>query len=249
MTKNSHSCATTFLFAVAGFLVTQPATADDKTAFRCVLRSTFLITTEHDEESVLGMGVLVDEKRKLVLTAAHVVQGRAERRPCALAYSAARLRNTPRHYLENASRLGIAAELIAVDNLRDLALVELSKLPEECHAIRIAEKSSPPGTKIHAFGHLGSLWTSCWGSTRCVYDKRFRGEHGEEQYKVIEGDWLLLSRASSEVLVNGEGELIAMTTKLNARNPRSGDFSLDIVEVKAFLHDFSESTIHKVRKP
>ena len=51
------------------------------------------------------------------------------------------------YYLENVRKLGVRGRVIAIDRKRDLALVELSKVPEGSQAIELAPESViPPRT-------------------------------------------------------------------------------------------------------
>ena len=125
-----------FAACLAAALLARPAaTQADVQIYQQTLRSTVWVLAKGSDGTSSGTGVLVDAERKLVITNAHVVgDSRA-----AVIFFAENKDGQPivdrDHYLKNVKRLGIRGRVIGVDRKRDLALVELQKLPAEAQAI------------------------------------------------------------------------------------------------------------------
>jgi len=225
-------------------LLSSSAAFANEWVYQDTLRSTIWILKKNPDSISNGTGVLVDAERKLVLTNAQVV-GDGLGLLCFFPdFRDDRPQLERQHYLNNVQRLGVTGKIIAVDQRRDLALVELDRLPEGVLVMRLAEKSVAPGEKLHAIGNLrnsDSLWYWCDGVTRTVYNKRLRINGGETQLRVVEANWLLLPRADSEVIVNDGGELVAITTTFSTSRTQRKTLHLDTAEVKKFLTNVQES--------
>ena len=226
----------TLSLVVAG-LVAGSAKADSN-VYKQTLKSTTWVLAKSSEGTSSGTGVLVDEERKLVITNAHVV---GDARNTVIFFPDLK-NDRPKvertHYLENVSKLGIRGRVIGVDRKRDLALVELTKLPEGVEAISLAAESVSPGETVHSVGNpgaSGALWVYSHGSVRAVYKKRFRTGAGEHDFQVVETDSLINSGDSGGPVVNAEGELVAVAQAI-APKARGISYFVDISEIKAFLN-------------
>jgi len=212
--------------------------AADSTVYQQVLKSTTWVLAKNSDGTSSGTGVLVDQERKLVITNAHVV---GDARNTVIFFPDVE-KNRPKverkHYLENVRKLGIRGRVIAIDRKRDLALVELSKLPESAKAVELAPESVIPGETVHSVGNpgaSGALWVYSHGSVRAVYKKRFRTGAGEHDFTVVETDSLINSGDSGGPVVNGEGQLVAVAQAI-APKARGISYFVDISEIKTFLN-------------
>jgi hypothetical protein len=141
------------------------------------------------------------------------------------------------HYLENVRKLGIRGRVIAIDRKRDLALLELNRLPEGAAAIEMATESVTPGATVHSIGNpgaSGALWVYSDGKVRAVYKKRFRTGAGEHDFEVVETDSLINSGDSGGPVVNADGQLVAVAQAI-APKARGISYFVDISEIKTFL--------------
>jgi hypothetical protein len=232
--------------AAASLATGIPAWADAK-VYKDTLPSTTWIITKVDGVTSKGTGVLVDAEKKLVVTNFHVV---GEARTAIVFFPDLRDGQpivTPRHYTENYTQyqsdlsneksLGILGFIRAVDRKRDLALVELSRLPEHAKAIKFAEKSVEGGEEIQSVGNPASsqaLWVYTSGTVRSVYPKKLITNAGEHEFKVVETQSPINEGDSGGPVVNAAGELVAIT-QAYTNNGRLVSYSVDVSEVRKFL--------------
>lgn len=214
----------------------QFALADVETYQKTLVSTTWILAKTNGETSS-GAGVLVDAEKKLVVTNAHVV---GEARAAVIFFPEIKngKPNVDRtHYLENVKKLGIRGRILAVDRKRDLALVELDRIPEGITAIAMASDSIGPGEDVQSIGNPGStdaLWVFTSGTVRSVYQKTFSTGGGEHDFKVVETQAPINSGDSGGPVVNNKGELVAIAQAISPK-ARLVSYSVDISEVKAFL--------------
>lgn len=226
------------LAAVAASLATTlPAWADAK-VYEEALQSTTWVLTKTAGKTSSGTGVLVDAEKKLVVTNFHVV-GEAR---TAIIFFPAMENNKPivarKHYVDNVRTLGIRGRVLGVDRKRDLALIQLDKLPEKgVKAIPLAAESSKPGEGVESVGNPGSsdaLWVYTSGTVRSVYKKSFRTGAGDHEFFVVETQAPINTGDSGGPVVNAAGELVAISQAISP-SARLVSYSVDVSEVKAFL--------------
>lgn len=227
--------AAVFTLLLGGGLVS-PSRADS-TVYEKTLKSTAWVLAKTGGETSSGTGVLVDADKKLLITNFHVV-GDAR---AAVIFFADLTDGKPKversHYLTNVKKLGIRGRVIAVDRKRDLALIELDKLPSGVTAIPLSADGIGPGEDVQSIGNPGStdaLWVYTSGTVRSVYQKQFRTGAGEHDFKVVETQSPINSGDSGGPVVNNQGELVAISQAI-APKARLVSYSVDISEVKDFL--------------
>lgn len=210
----------------------------DAENYRNTLRSTTWVITKGSEGTSSGTGVLVDAERKLVVTNAHVVSDARN----AVIFFPEMKNDRPiverSHYLNNVKTLGIRGRVVAVDKKRDLALVELDKLPENAVAVTMADDSSTPGESVDSIGNPGAtdaLWVYTSGTVRTVYLKKFRTGAGEHEFTVVETQSPINSGDSGGPVVNTDGKLVAIAQAVSPK-ARLVSYCVDISEVKSFLN-------------
>jgi hypothetical protein len=144
---------------------------------------------------------------------------------------------TRKHYVDNVKTLGLRGRVMAVDRKRDLALVQLDKLPEGVKAITLAADSPKPGEPVESVGNPGAsdaLWVYTSGTVRSVYKKQFRTGAGDHDFNVVETQSPINTGDSGGPVVNSAGELVAISQAISPSG-RLVSYSVDITEVKAFL--------------
>ena len=209
----------------------------DSTVYQTALPSTVWVLAKTAGETSSGTGVLVDVGKKLVITNFHVV---GESRAAVIFFpdfNDEKADVTRKHYLDNVKTLGIRGRVLSVDRKRDLALVELDRLPEGVTAIPMAAESVGPGENVESIGNPGSsdaLWAYTSGTVRSVYQKTFRTGAGEHDFKVVETQAPINSGDSGGPVLNNKGELVAIAQAI-APNARLVSYNVDITEVKTFL--------------
>jgi V8-like Glu-specific endopeptidase len=124
-------------------------------------------------------GVLVDVEKRLVLTAEHVVRDavRAGRTNVQVIFAQLDKQNNVLveksfYGFEKKKALAIKGTLVYYDRLKDLALVQLEKVPG-VPAIRLATETPRPGDSIHVIGNStffrGGLFSYSTGKVRNSY--------------------------------------------------------------------------------
>jgi len=220
----------------ASLAMTAPAWADAQ-VYEEALKSTTWVLTKTQGKTSSGTGVLVDAEKKLVVTNFHVV---GEARTAIIFFPAitdGKPQVTRKHYVDNVKTLGIRGRILGVDRKRDLALIQLDKLPETAKAITLAADSPKPGEEVESVGNPGSsdaLWIYTSGTVRSVYKKQFRTGAGDHDFMVVETQSPINTGDSGGPVVNAAGELVAISQAISP-SARLVSYSVDVGEVKAFL--------------
>jgi hypothetical protein len=221
---------------IAGLTAASPAWADAK-IYEQALQSTTWVLTKTAGKTSSGTGVLIDAEKKLIVTNFHVV-GEARN---AIVFFPAMQNDKPvvtrKHYVDNVKTLGLRGRVLGVDRKRDLAVVQLDKLPEGAKAIPLAADSPKPGETVESIGNPGAsdaLWVYTSGMVRSVYKKQFRTGAGDHDFTVVETSSPINTGDSGGPVVNAAGELVAISQAISPSG-RLVSYSVDITEVKAFL--------------
>jgi hypothetical protein len=209
----------------------------DAKIYEQALQSTAWVITKTAGKTSSGTGVLVDGEKKLLVTNFHVV-GEAR---SALVFFPAMQGDKPivtrKHYVDNVKTLAVRGRVLGVDRKRDLAIVQLEKLPEGVKAIPLAADSPKPGEAVESVGNPGAsdaLWIYTSGTVRSVYKKQFRTGAGDHDFMVVETQSPINTGDSGGPVVNSAGELVAISQAISPSG-RLVSYSVDISEVKAFL--------------
>ncbi len=224
------------LFAATQWLTMAQVRGDVQT-YRRTLQSTTWVLSKNSEGTSSGTGVLIDAEKRLVITNAHVVGDSRN----AVIFFPAMKQGAPiverSHYLQNVRKIGIRGRILAVDRKRDLALIELDKIPEGATALPMVETSVSPGEIVESIGNPGStdaLWVYTSGTVRSVYQKQFRTGGGEHDFRVVETQSPINSGDSGGPVVNSKGELVAISQAI-APKARLVSYCVDVSEIKTFL--------------
>lgn len=231
---NRFTFLTATLMLVAA---SQSVVFGDASVYRSTVRSTTWVLAKNSDGTSSGAGVLIDTDRRLVVTNAHVV---GDARNTVVFFPEIK-DDRPvvqrDHYLDNVKKLGIRGRVVAVDLKRDLALIELQKLPSDVKAIEMAPESVTPGEDVQSIGNAGTteaLWVFSSGKVRAVYEKQFRTGAGEHDFLVVETDAPINSGDSGGPVVNAKGQLVAITQAIS-KKARMVSYSVDISELREFL--------------
>ncbi|MDA8744303.1 serine protease [Rubripirellula amarantea] len=213
------------------------ARGDAETYARVVQSTAWIVTSDADNETATGTGVLVDSEKRIVLTNAHVV---GDSRTVVVFFADIEdgIPNVKRkHYLDNVLKLAQPGKVVAVDRRRDLALIQLPKIPKDVKAIEMAEKSIKPGSSIELVGNPGNsdvMWVSTSGSVRAVYDKKFKSNHGEHNFRAVETQSPIQPGDSGGPIVDSEGKLVALAQSFSPETSLIS-FCVDITEIRSLM--------------
>src|SRR5262249_55530047 len=143
--------------------------------------------------------------------------------------------------------LGNVGKVIHRSKDKDLALVQLQKLPADAKALKLAKDGVGPGDDVHSLGNpgvSGALWVYTPGNVRAVYQKKFTstGRDGGDPLsvdaKVVETTSPVNPGDSGGPVVNSRGELVAVTQGgIFDPNARAISIFIDVSEVRTILND------------
>jgi S1-C subfamily serine protease len=207
------------------------ARADAK-IYRKLLPSTAFILTKDGA----GSGVLIDHKNRLLVTNEHVVDGVDDVTVFFPDFKNGRAIVDEEHYHDNIDRLGIKGRVLIVDAKRDVALIELERVPEGVAAVPLASDSPFPGETVHSIGSPGvshAMWSYTSGSIRAVYRKKFNARKPRDMV-VVETQSPINPGDSGGPVVNADGELVAISQSFSAQ-ARLVTNSVDVSEIRAVL--------------
>jgi hypothetical protein len=225
------------MIALALLATASSAMADANNYSRVLPSTVWIITSNSEGETSTGTGVFIDEDRRLVLTNAHVV---GDSRSAVVFFPEVKNEVTTvkrKKYLERVLDLAGPGKVVAVDRKLDLALIELAKVPQRAKAISLAEKSVSPGEKVDLIGNPGGsdvLWVYSSGTVRSVYDKKFKSDHGQHEFRVVETQTPIKPGDSGGPVVNSAGELVAIAQSFSPEMVLVS-YCVDIGEIKAFV--------------
>ena len=237
MTYSINTLTTRLAICAATLVGMTSAAQADVEVYSETLKSTAWVLAKTDGATSSGTGVLVNEEKKLLVTNFHVV-GNAR---TAVIFFPEIKNGKPEversSYLKNVKKLGVRGRVLGVDRKRDLALIELDRLPKGVKAITLAEESARQGEQLQSIGNSGSteaLWVFTAGFVRSVYQKQFRTGAGEHDLLVCETQSPINPGDSGGPVVNAQGELVAICQSLSPK-ARLITYCVDVTEVKTFL--------------
>ncbi|WP_372895330.1 serine protease [Stieleria sp.] len=227
-------------FLIALGMIALPTTPlhADSAGYQQTLKSTaWVITSNAENETSAGTGVYVDAEKKLLLTNAHVI---GESRKAVVFFptqSGGKLAVRRKFYLDNILKLGIQGDVVAVDRKRDLALIQLPRVPAGIEAIAMADDSTTPGAKVALVGNPGDseiLWIYTAGTVRSVYQKKFKSSHGEHDFMALEIQSPIKPGDSGGPIVDEAGKLVGLAQSFSPQSPLVS-FCVDITEIRQML--------------
>jgi serine protease Do len=208
--------------------------------FERTLKSTALVVSSSGS---IGTAALIDAKRRWLLTNFHVVEKQKQVAVYFPVYRDGSLITDPNEYLKQKAKWGLIGDVISRDKKRDLAVIELKKLPRVVTSLPLAGRSAKPGETVHSIGNSGigngTLWRYSNGYVRQVYAAKFRS-HGQDG-SVIEAEATVVETQvpcnpgdSGGPVVNEKGELVGVSQSI-FRDQQLVTYSIDVREVRAFL--------------
>ncbi|MBL8891987.1 MAG: trypsin-like peptidase domain-containing protein [Planctomycetaceae bacterium] len=216
------------LWTVGGLFAESKAHANEDVYAKAV-RSTVLVITS----SASGSGVLVDQERRWIVTNEHVIEGHEDVNVYFPAENHGLIESELNYYQANRSQLEIPGKVIALCKRRDLALVELERLPADIPAIPFG-KSAKPGQLLHSIGNPSAsdaLWVYTNGYVRANYFKSVNGC----RMQVVETSSPINPGDSGGPILNSEGQLVGISQSFH-KEGRLVSNGVDISEVIWFVN-------------
>jgi HEAT repeat protein/S1-C subfamily serine protease len=190
------------------------------TVFQYVLKSSAWIITKQALGGSMGSGSLIDRENRLVLTNYHVVHGLTDFVVFFPVYNKeGRLIRERDNYLKQVTREdAIKGKVLSHDSRRDLALIQLDRVPPGIEALPFAPREVETGDNLHSVGNPGAsdaLWVYTPGKVRSVADKKWQAGGGgfilNCDAKVVEATSPTNPGDSGGPCVNDRGELVGIT--------------------------------------
>ncbi len=211
---------------------------------RLLWSTVFVLRAEPGGRSVgLGSGALVHGPRRLVLTNYHVVETADRVGVFFPDYAKGELVTAPRHYLDRAARLLVRAKVVARDPGRDLAALELERLPGGVTGLPLADRPASTGAAVYSVGASGArlgdeggaFWRFSVGTVRGRHRDAFRLQTGQSvAAMVLETQKPVNPGDSGGPTVNDRAELVGVVSAFDKRqNLVMND--IDLTEVREFL--------------
>lgn len=202
-----------------------------------LLSSTALVSAHDDTSVSQGSAVLVDARRRLLVTNFHVVGAITDVEVYVPLYDAQGqpLTNLSDYETDFLNRIGIKGKVVVIDVSRDLAVIELEALWDGAREVRLARRLPRAGDTVHSIGNpIGAaqgLWIYTSGRVRQV--KQF--ENVDPQFGLYSANSILTDSAinhgdSGGPLVNDAGELVGVTVLTNPATGVSAFSAVDEVE-------------------
>jgi S1-C subfamily serine protease len=188
-----------------------------------------------------GSGSIIDLKRHLVITNAHVVGDMPEGTVFFPTYQGKTLFNVQDLHFQPSLRS--RAKVIAKDTTRDLAVLRLDVIPKGMQAIPLATASPGPGTRIHSIGNPGAtkqMWVFRTGKVLKDSHERFTPKDKDPKKpeqtidcQIVTTDLLNQAGESGSPLFSDGGEMVGVVAAISQNPARS--YSIEVSEVKSFL--------------
>lgn len=199
----------------------------------------------------IGSGVVIHEGERLLLTNDHVVNEADAFAVFFPVYENKQLVNSIDYYARHAKQLMISAEILAKDTKKDLAVVQLARLPSGIRALPLAASSAKPGQTVYSIGNSsvelnalnakddGFLWRFTSGTVRAVGWREMLTPTRREAY-FVETQSPTNPGDSGGPVVSDRLELVAVVHSMH-REQRLVSYNIDVREVREFLQTFFRS--------
>ena len=224
-----------------------PATGAE--IYQTLLKSTAFIVVEETDSSgpymATGSGWIVDRKRKLVVTNHHVV-GQAR---TAKVYFPVRESNGDEDRLVSERERYLAeftpfiGKVFLNDSRRDLAVIKLDRLPEECQEIPLAGDNPSPGEPVYSVGNPGAseaLFVFASGTVRQAYHRKMTYDNGQEvDAEIVESQSPVNPGDSGGPVVNAEGKVIGVVAS-SQTEAQLFNYFISVREVKTLMREADE---------
>lgn len=160
--------------AIAGLHYAGPGRADENLYRKVVQATAYVSKSEGPQASGYGTGFLIDAKERLLVTARHVVETKTGLADAVVVVFAqtkdGEVITDSEYYRNNWNTLAIRGKIVYDSVRRDMAVLQLEKLPPDVKPLDLAEKKARPGQTIHVIGNstaiLGGMFNYCQGHVR-----------------------------------------------------------------------------------
>jgi S1-C subfamily serine protease len=214
------------------------ASDDDFAAssYRRTLRATAWVLTRESS----GTGFVVDRSRRWMVTNCHVVKTNSVVNVVFPVWKGGELVDDREYYWQNWQALAIPGRVIHRDPSRDLALIELRRLPRNAPALPLAVEMPALGETIHRVGSpaaAGDVWKLTSGRVHAFgrQTRDWDGQHVNARMIVTKvagrfGD-------SGGPVINSRGEVVGV----HSSGDNQWSHCIHVKELRTFLAEVEES--------
>ena len=201
--------------------------------YRLLLRFSAIITDT--KNNYCGNGFLIDKKNKFLMTHFDCVKKGDFHIVYFPHHDQGVLETDLKIYFKDEKKLGIPAKVIYRNIEKDIAILELDRVPADMFDPILARQS--PDTGVELFS-LVNDWKLEVGSVRQVYYKEIGSP--EEPMRIFKGmviETQTRSMGKGAPIINKEGKLIGMLSRFDHKEDLVG-FEIDITEISQCLDQF-----------
>jgi tetratricopeptide (TPR) repeat protein len=195
----------------------------------------FIGVTNAEGDSWQGTGWVLDREQRLVVTNQHVIEGVEECSVFFPMFEEGRLITSLAQSLIPSR--AIAGHVIDSDQSSDLALIQLERLPLECVALPLADRSASPGQRVHSIAGntVGSqsLWTYSTGYVRQILSGELANGGG---CVMMESDMATNQGNSGGPVCDDEGRVVAVVEG-HSSEARLVSLYIDLQALTAYLEE------------
>jgi S1-C subfamily serine protease len=202
--------------------------------------SALRVVVERDDHSQKeGAGVLIERRGKWLVTSYRVV---ADGRPIQDGADNVRVyfpfvdnRSAGERRYFNKYDLPVSGRILAVDARRDLALIELDRLPPEAIALPMAFDDCKLGDAVFLPSYGGNRRSSKWaatGTVRGLADARIAPERETWSASIVLKTAAEKPYPSGGPVINASGELVGIVASRNAKTDQHAVHCIAISEIK-----------------
>ncbi|MCX7701883.1 MAG: serine protease [Gemmataceae bacterium] len=237
--------ASTIYFAAPHRLV-----AEESVYRRCVRSTVWVIQPASENRFRAGSGTLIDVSKRFILTNYHVVREGDEVLVVFPSFdSRGDVIQDRDHYLKllKTPNGAIPGKVLIREQSKDLAIVQLARVPKGARAIPLAPAAPSPGDQVHSIGSPGlsaGLFNYTDGRVKAVAWKRYRTGSGPNDPNGFEIDARVIETSSSTnqgdsggPLLNNRGELVGVTQGIlvGGEGVRPISYFIEVGEVRNML--------------
>ncbi len=162
---------------VLGFMQAAPIRASEEIYRKVAQATAYISKSEGPQAAGSGTGFVIDAQERLLITARHVVETKNGVADAVVVVFAqvkdGEVVTEADYYRTNWNLLAVRGKIIYESVPRDMAVIQVEKLPAGVKALELAAQKARPGQTIHVVGNssvvLGGMFNYCQGHVRNTF--------------------------------------------------------------------------------